>query len=70
VAVRSHVPDRVVDAVPTAALAAAVLVALEVSGGQTTTPVGAAGSFALHAVVVLVGVVAFEAAWDRVLGDD
>ena len=68
--VTSALPDRVVDAVPAAALAAAVIVALEVAGGETTAPTGMFASFGLHTVAILAGIVVFEAAWDRIFGDD
>lgn len=62
--------DRVADAIPTAVLAAGVLVALEVWSGGSTAPAHLVASFALRAVVILVGIVVFEAAWDRAFGDD
>jgi hypothetical protein len=68
--VTTVLPDRVVDAVPTAALAAAVIVALEVAGGETTAPTHVLASFGLHAGLILAGIVVFEAAWSRVFGDD
>ena len=63
-------PDRAVDVAPTAVLAAAVLVAFDVSRGAPTTPTALLAAFVLDLVVVFVGIIAFEAVWDRAVGAD
>jgi hypothetical protein len=59
-------PDRVVDTLPTALVAAILLVAFDVSRGTPTTPTALLASFAVNLVIVFVGIVVFEAVWDRV----
>ncbi|MEF8819441.1 MAG: hypothetical protein V5A31_01515 [Haloferacaceae archaeon] len=62
--------DRVVDVAPTALLAAVVLVAFDVSQGTPTTPTALLASFAVNLVVVFVGILVFEALWDRFVRGD
>jgi hypothetical protein len=66
----SALPDRAVDTAPTAVLAAVVLVAFDISRGTPTTPTALLASFAVNLLIVFVGILVFEALWDRFVRGD